>query len=298
MNPDDAVTLQVRNRLTADTLRTSHDWGVLGAEHVAMLRPRQLDFNLHGGRHYLALLDFYRGDGETFADELPRSTLRDVRGKLVFIPAGCRLQGWSQPAGTPIAFTAAYLDPRVCSQLGTDQSQLSPMLHVEHPLLIQLMLQLDRMLSQPEMYSRMYAESFAVVLMSEIMICQATELSRGRSPERLPPLKGGLASWQHRAVRDYIEENLPQEISLIELAAIARLSPYHFCRAFKEAVGEPPHRYQMGRRVERAKALLTDPSLTITHIATAVGYSSPSRFTTLFRQVTDYAPRDYRKKMV
>jgi hypothetical protein len=39
-------------------------------------------------------------------------------------------------------------------------------------------------------------------------------------------IRGGLASWQHRAVCDYIEENLPQDISLTELAAIARLSPY------------------------------------------------------------------------
>jgi len=29
-----------------------------------------------------------------------------------------------------------------------------------------------------------------------------------------------------------------------------------------------------------------------------VGYRSPSRFTTLFRQITGYSPRDYRKKMV
>jgi AraC family transcriptional regulator len=297
MNPDDAVTLQVRNRLPAETLRLSHGWGVLEAEHVAMLRPRRIEFNLHGSRHYLALLNFYRENGETFADELPCSTVRDIRGKLVFIPAGCRLQGWSQPGTTPIAFTAAYLDPNLCSQLSTDRPQLSPMLHVEHLLLTQLLLQLNRVLAQPDMYSRVYVESLAVVLLSEIMNCQAIDQSRGRPVER-PQIKGGLASWQHRAVRDYIEENLPQDISLAELAAIARLSPYHFCRAFREAVGEPPHRYQMGRRVERAKALLTDPTLPITHIAMAVGYSSPSRFTTLFRQVTGHSPRDYRKKMI
>jgi AraC family transcriptional regulator len=54
-------------------------------------------------------------------------------------------------------------------------------------------------------------------------------------------------------VCDYVEANLHQDISLTELAAITRLSPYHFCRTFKEAVGEPPHRYQINRRIEQAK---------------------------------------------
>jgi AraC family transcriptional regulator len=171
------------------------------------------------------------------------------------------------------------------------------MLHFEHPLLAQLMLQLDRILAQPENYSRVYVESFAIVLLAEIMNCQATDLPRSRRAERRPPLKGGLASWQCKAVCDYIEANLHQDISLAELAAIARLSPYHFCRAFKETIGEPPHRYQMSRRIERAKTLLTKPVLSVSDVAATVGYGSLSRFSALFRQVTGYSPRDYRRQM-
>jgi AraC family transcriptional regulator len=98
-------------------------------------------------------------------------------------------------------------------------------------------------------------------------------------------------------VCDYIEANLHQDISLAELAAIARLSPYHFCRAFKEIIGEPPHRYQMSRRIERAKTLLTKPVLSVSDVAATVGYGSLSRFSALFRQVTGYSPRDYRRQM-
>jgi AraC family transcriptional regulator len=298
MNPDDAVTLQVRNRLTTGPVRLSYGWPVLDAEHVVMLRPKPHDFSLHGSRHYLARLNIYRRDGETFADDLPRSTLRDARGKLVFIPAGCRLQGWAQPGTTPVAFTGAYLDPEIGSWLGVGERQLSPMLHFEHPFLAQLMLQLDRILAQPENYSRVYVESFAVVLLAEIMACQAIDLSPSRRTERRLPLRGRLAGWQRKAVCDYIEENLHQDISLAELAAIARLSPYHFCRAFKETVGEPPHRYQMRRRIEQAKTLLVKPSLSVSDVATTVGYGSPSRFSALFRQVTGHSPRDYRRRMI
>jgi len=290
--------VQARNRLTAENLRLSHGWGVLDAEHVAMLRPQPHDFSLHGSRHYLALLNIHRRDGETFADDLPRSTLQDARSKLVFIPAGCRLQGWAQPGTTPIAFTGAYLDPEICSWLGAGERQLAPMLHFDQPLLAQLMLQLDRILAQPENYSRVYVESFAVVLLAEIMHAQVIDLSRSRRTHRGTPVKGGLAGWQRKAVCDYIEENLHQDISLAELAAIARLSPYHFCRAFKETVGEPPHRYQMSRRIARAKTLLTKPVLSVSDVAATVGYGSLSRFSALFRQVTGHSPRDYRRTMI
>jgi AraC family transcriptional regulator len=297
MNPDDAVDFRFQNRLLSENLRLDHRWDALTAEHAIMLHPKPYDFSLNSSRHYLALLNVRRKDGETTADDLPRSTLRDIRGRLTFIPAGCRLQGWSLPGTTPIAFTAAYFDPALGAQLDAGEPRLSPMLHFEHPLLTQLMLQLDRILAQPENYSRVYVESFSIVLLSEIMNCQAIDLSRSRRPERRRPLRGGLASWQCKAVCNYIEENLHQDISLVELAAIARLSPYHFCRAFKESVGEPPHRYQMTRRIERARALLADPLLSVGDVAATIGYGSLSRFSALFRQTTGHSPRDYRRQM-
>jgi AraC family transcriptional regulator len=82
------------------------------------------------------------------------------------------------------------------------------------------------------------------------------------------------------------------------LAAIARLSPYHFCRAFKEAIGEPPHRYQIRGRVEQAKRLLAKPTLSVSDVAAAIGYGSQGRFSALFRQITGHSPRDYRRNII
>ncbi len=298
MNPDNAITLQVQNHPSADILRLSHRWSALDAEHVVMQRPKPHDFSFHGSRHYLALLNACRKDGETTADDVVRSTIKDASSKLIFIPAGCRLQGWTKPETTPVAFTAAYIDPAVCLWLNAGERQLHPMLHFEHPLLVQMMLQLDHILAQPENYSRMYMESFAVVLLSEVITCQTADLSPSRRAERRLPLKGGLASWQVKAVCDHIEANLHRDLPLSELAAIARLSPYHFCRTFKETVGEPPYRYQMSRRIERAKALLAKPTLSVSDVAATVGYGSLSRFSALFRHVTGHTPRDYRRKMI
>src|ERR1700734_2248717 len=74
---------------------------------------------------------------------------------------------------------------------------------------------------------------------------------------------GGLAPGQIRQITRYIEGNLAATIRIRELAAIVRVSPSHFSRAFKESFADTPHRYVMRRRMERAQALMltTDASL-------------------------------------
>ena len=80
-------------------------------------------------------------------------------------------------------------------------------------------------------------------------------------------------------------------------ADIACLSPCHFSRSFKQAMGIGPHRYVTQRRIERAKALLRgggpgDGSLAA--IALAVGFGEQSHFTTAFRRETGVTPGRYR----
>jgi hypothetical protein len=53
----------------------------------------------------------------------------------------------------------------------------------------------------------------------------------------------GLASWQILRVQSYTDSNLHRTIRIRDLSAVARRSPSHFSRAFKQAVGESPHAY-------------------------------------------------------
>ena len=55
-------------------------------------------------------------------------------------------------------------------------------------------------------------------------------------------------------VLDYLNDNLAEAVALADLAAVARVSVFHFARQFRAAVGEAPHRYVIRLRVERAKA--------------------------------------------
>ena len=53
--------------------------------------------------------------------------------------------------------------------------------------------------------------------------------------------RGGLAPWQVRRTTEYLRDNLARDVTLSELAAVAKLSPFHFARAFKASLGMPPH---------------------------------------------------------
>ena len=102
--------------------------------------------------------------------------------------------------------------------------------------------------------------------------------------------RGGLARWQQRAVAEHIEEHLDEPARLSKLAGLAHLSPYHFARCFKQSFGQPPRRDHVKRRIERAKTLLANSTMSVTDIGLALGFAETSTFTAAFRKVTGFTP--------
>src|SRR5436189_163530 len=78
---------------------------------------------------------------------------------------------------------------------------------------------------------------------------------------------------------------LDQPISLPELARACKLSPGHFARAFRKMTGQPPHRWLMEQRIEKAKQLLVDSTLSLAQIALTCGFADQSHFTRVFAQL-------------
>lgn len=58
-----------------------------------------------------------------------------------------------------------------------------------------------------------------------------------------------------RRAREFISENVAENIKLQDLAEVARLSPFHLNRTFSAQVGLPPHEYQNQLRIEKAAQL-------------------------------------------
>jgi AraC family transcriptional regulator len=96
-------------------------------------------------------------------------------------------------------------------------------------------------------------------------------------------------------VLDYIDGNLEGDLTIERLASIACLSRFHFAREFKAAVGQSPHRYVGGKRLERAKALLLRGDRSLVDIALALNFSCQANFSRAFRQVTGLTPGQYRR---
>ena len=97
-----------------------------------------------------------------------------------------------------------------------------------------------------------------------------------------------------RRVLEHIDANRYRALPLSELSALAHMSAFHFARLFKQSTGLSPHRFVIGRRIERAKELLVTDSASIASIAQAVGFRTASHFTTVFHRATGVTPSAYR----
>jgi len=268
--------------------RRRTQWNGMAAEIVQASRLERIETRFRAPVHLLIVGERgARSEGETVVGGL-RSSLRDYRRKLTFVPAGTEYRDWQLPR-TLTRQTYFYLDPTKLPVEGAS-GLCTPRLFFENTAIWDTSTKLAGLIESPERYDRLYLEAVGVVL--------AHELARlGETPRSEPQIRGGLAAWQERVVTAYIEEHLEEQIPLATLAGLARLSPYYFCRAFKQSLGLPPHRYHTRRRIERAKALLAKQSPSVTEIGLAVGFSETSSFTAAFRKITGVTPTAYHRSL-
>src|SRR5258708_15568997 len=98
-----------------------------------------------------------------------------------------------------------------------------------------------------------------------------------------------------RRVLDYIAQHLDEHITVAQLAGVACLSPFHFARMFKAAVGMAPHRYVSHQRLEIAMVLLAAGQRSLSDIALSCQFSSQASFHRAFRRATGVTPGEYRR---
>jgi len=94
--------------------------------------------------------------------------------------------------------------------------------------------------------------------------------------------------------KDYIRQNLQNDITLTDVAKAACTSTFYICKLFKRHTGVNFTEYVSRLRVERAKELLANPNLRISEIAYEVGFQSLTHFNRIFRKVEGQAPTAYR----
>lgn len=117
--------------------------------------------------------------------------------------------------------------------------------------------------------------------------------SLARTPVRKRP-----PALAERAVRDvvaFVEAHLTEPIALAQMAHVAGLTRFHFISAFRQATGQTPHQYLLGRRLARARELLRrQPSLRITTVAAECGLASHAHLCGLFAKRYGCTPGRFR----
>lgn len=87
-----------------------------------------------------------------------------------------------------------------------------------------------------------------------------------------------------------------EDHSLEQMAAVAGVTPSHFCRLFKKATGISPHQYVMKARLDRAQQMLVQTDLSLVALSEATGFTSQSHFSRAFRAWFGTSPSDYRQQ--
>lgn len=263
-----------------------------GDTHVS--RPwqnRPFESYVPGMRHHV-IAAVLRGDGSTtLRTDGKRLQEPSITGTSVLMPKGH--DGWWHRPGSPVCSNVYLGEQRLqlcADELGRgERPELVPGLSVTDPKLFKILsLIADEAVSQ-DAISKLYVEQLLDLLCLQLL------RTHSASPLQHGDHGGGLSPWQVKRVLDYMQDRLDQELGLQELSDLVQLSRFHFCRAFRRSTGYTPHQWLVRTRLREARRLLADPGLTITEVALAVGYQTPSAFSLAFRTMIGVTPSAYRR---
>lgn len=215
---------------------------------------------------------------------------------VTITPAGMAVR---DEIAVPVSAMHVYLRTGVMQEVADDlfakhrsDRAIIPAFATEDRVLYFLLHAVRAALDEPPRSNLLKVEHLSRALASHVLQIHSTDVVvRNRVPDP-------LGTNQLRAVMDYFEANLCNEISVNELAVVTGLSREQFFRRFKASFRMTPHRYVMNARVERAKIYLADPKLDIVSIALMCGFSNQSHFGAVFRRLVGKSPGAFRRAIV
>lgn len=225
--------------------------------------------------------------GERWLDgKLKRETRS--KGDIAIIPTGISHRcNWNAPAQFMIlAIESALLKQVGQDWVNPDRIELIPHFMTEQDALIQgIFCALRDELESGKIGGDLLIESLKTTLAIYLLRNYCT------TKPKLSSYADGLSFLKLQQVTEYINDHLHQDVKLIELAALAQMSPYHFLRLFKQSMGVTPHQYILQRRIEKAKCLLQRGELSIAEVAASVGFCDQSHFTRYFKRIVGVTPK-------
>jgi AraC family transcriptional regulator len=135
--------------------------------------------------------------------------------------------------------------------------------------------------------SSLRSEELALRLVERVIAAMTGDRQRAAAPS------GREISRVIEAIR-LVETDATRPLELKEMAAVARMSKYHFLRVFRRLTGVTPHRYLISARLRRAALGLTSSQRPVIDVALDAGFGDLSTFNKTFRAVFGVTPTQYR----
>ncbi|GLQ52592.1 helix-turn-helix domain-containing protein [Dyella flava] len=163
------------------------------------------------------------------------------------------------------------------------------------PVKNDLLLQLARTLTDiaDDDQNASFAEQLVSMLVDGIRHLRAENATTTRISR-----KTTLPNWRLQRVDSYVKAHLSEPVALSDMAEAAGLSPMHFAAQFRSATGYRPHHYLLLCRLERAKELMGNASLSMLDVALDVGFRTQAHFTTVFKRLNGKTPSVWRDDLL
>lgn len=101
-----------------------------------------------------------------------------------------------------------------------------------------------------------------------------------------------------KVIMNYMIEHIDKHFTLEELSLNFNIPLTTMKNCFKGVYGASVYAYMRVYRIQTAATMLKKTDKSITDIASAVGYSNPSKFAAAFRDIMDMSPTEYKKNFV
>lgn len=98
-----------------------------------------------------------------------------------------------------------------------------------------------------------------------------------------------------RLIKEFIDLNYTQPLSLKDLAEQFHINPYYVSHVFKDAYNVSPITYCIRRRIGEATRLLVSTEMKVWEIGRILGYDNQNYFSILFKRITGQSPNQFRE---
>lgn len=110
------------------------------------------------------------------------------------------------------------------------------------------------------------------------------------------PIRNTVDSERIKLMMDYVQDHYAETITVDDIAASAGVSSRECSRCFRRCIGASPIEHLTQYRVRMAAKALRETSQTVLEISENCGFSTPSYFSKIFRDLMKQTPKEYQKK--